>query len=164
MKVTKKEKDLALRGAENLNKLRIDANGRSSTYVELVSLLKEYKVPYYTHTVSRLIEQGWLKGHDTGNYIRNTGLSYVFKDEPIHYSVLIPIYEEFRSKRRVYRKNGEKRGEERARKFKATYNPYPAERIKQANKFEEFTDADLVAELRKRGYEVTAEKVTVIKL
>ena len=164
MTPTKKEKDLALRGAGNLNKLRVEANGRSSTYIELVSLLKEYKVPYYTYTVPRLIEQGILKGHDTGNYIGNTGLSYVFQDEPIHYSVLIPIYEEIRSKGRVHRKNGEKRTEERAKKFKTTYNPYPAERIKQANKFEEFTDAELVAELRKRGYEVTAEKVTVIKL
>ena len=164
MTPTKNEKDLALRGAENLNKLRVDANGRSSTYIELVSLLKEYKVPYYTHTVSRLIEQGWLKGHNHGNSIGNTGLSYVFKDEPIHYSVLIPIYEEIRNKGRVHRKRGEKRTEERAKAFAATYNRIPFELIKQANKFEEFTDADLVAELRKRGYEVTAEKVTVIKL
>ena len=171
MKATKKEKDLALRGAENLNKLRIDANGRSSTYVELVSLLKEYKVPYYTHTVSRLIEQGWLKGHDTGNYIGNTGLSYVFKDEPIHYSVLIPIYEEIRNKGRVHRKNGEKRAEERAKKFKTTAQSKSISEILRDSivnpktfPVSNITDADLVAELRKRGYEVTAEKITVIKL
>ena len=136
----------------------------SSTYIELVSLLKEYKVPYYTRTVSKLIEQGWLKGHSHGNGVGNTGLSYVFKDEPIHYSVLIPIYEEIRDRARVHRENGEKRTEERAKAFKATYNHFPVERINQANKFEEFTDTDLVTELRKRGYEVTAEKTTVIKL
>ena len=164
MTPTKNEKDLALRGAENLNKLRIDANGRSSTYIELVSLLKEYKVPYYTHTVSRLIEHGWLKGHNHWGKVGNTGLSYVFQDEPIHYSVLIPIYEEIRNKGRVHRKRGEKRAGERARAFQATYNRFPVELINQSDKLNEFTDSDLVTELRKRGYEVTAEKTTVIKL
>lgn len=183
MTPTKKEKDLALRGSENLNKLRIDANGMSSFFTEWVALMKEYKVPYYTHIVTELIEEGVLKRDGSKIHSGNTYSSYVFQDKPIHYTTLIPLYDKAR-KRGLKRKN---KANDKAKAFKANVTKHRSvsDTIRDSivkpktfsianhgvsitsldeNKLKDFTDAELVSELRDRGYTVTAEKVTVIKL
>ena len=163
MTPTKNEKDLALRGAENLNKLRIDANGVSSFFSEWVALFKEYKVPYYTSIFSSFVEQGILKEYGVKNHRGNMYSSYVIQDKPIHYSVLIPIYEKARNRGRVIKSNVSKRAEKRARTFSIANHGVSITSLDE-NKLKDFTDAELVSALRDRGYTVTAEKTTVIKL
>lgn len=153
MKATKREKDLALRGAENLNKLRIDANGMSLSCTEWLALFKKYKVPYYVYAGSRFIEQGILKEHDIRKHNGNIYSSYVLQDKPIHYSVLIPIYDRIRDRRK-----------KRPRTFSIANHGVSIITASQEDRFKDFTDAELVQELRDRGFTVTAEKVTTIKL
>ena len=164
-KINETTKDLAVRSAEILNEIIKSANSDidrlTATRSEWTELFSQHKLPYRHKTVKRLIDDNLLIKVDEKRNANNRMYDlYVFDIKSIHYSYLLSIHDTQREKGRV----NKKRTEERAKALAATYNRIPFELIKQANKFEEFTDSDLVTELRKRGYEVTAEKITVIKL
>lgn len=168
----KDKKDLAIESAEILNKLRQDIRGNSYTYMEWVRLLKRVKISYYQRTLPRLINLGILKEEGV-KIVNNRALTlYYLSTDPIHYSVLYSIHEESRALARKVK--NEKKEEpilimnqpeletKITQKDIISFSQDKNEKRTLALSF--FRDIDLVEELRNRGFEVTAEKVTTIKL
>ena len=147
MKATREELNLALRGAKNLNRLRVDGRGVKITKAKWIEYFKAYKVPYYMVSINKLIERNVMKS--SGNVEVNTNQRvnvYSFSDSDIHFSTLIEIYEEIRNKGRA---------------DSITYKEVAP--ICEVKYQKHYSDKELVQELRERGYTVTAEKTEVVE-
>ena len=115
------------------------------TRSELFEMAKEQNMPYYARMLTYLLSK---KIHVTEvgvAYYYNTMpvMRYRFNTTPIHYSVLSEVIEA-------------------AWNVRATQIPKVANCIRKTEaedgKLVSFSDADLVKELRKRGFEVIAKK------
>ena len=166
-KINETTKDLAVRSAEILNEIIKDANSDigafTATRSEWTKIFSEYKLPYRHITVKRLIDDKLLIKADEKRNANNRMYDlYSFDIKSIGYTYLMSIHDKQREKG-IKNHNKNKMKKEKPRTFSIANHGVSITSLDE-NKLKDFTDSDLVTELRKRGYEVTAEKITVIKL
>ena len=157
MKREKYAKEKALFNAEKINAIRV----KNEAPKRISGWTKDFRdggVQYIYKMASELKKLGYLKSLRDLEYGFEMNF-FEFSDKPIYYKDLIPIFRE------IYDYNQKKPSmeKERPRTFSIANHGLSITSLDE-NKLKDFTDAELVSELRDRGYTVTAEKTTVIKL
>jgi hypothetical protein len=137
--------------AVKYNSVRLHFNGKQFTWFDYKEVAQSLNAPYYIAVFSTLKENGM--------FIDKGGYSYTFAADPIHYSFFEkhnPREYMIKNKRRVFQEEEVKKNDLQSlnQHPRPTSPKYPKE-----NNFSVFSDAEIVAELRKRGYEVSAKKV-----
>ena len=167
-KLNETARELSIRSANISNEIRLMANRKdgiiSATYTEWDKIITAYKLPYRVETLRRFIDDGVLfkvsEKRNANNRLYNL---YSFKNTPLHFSYFERIHNDRREKASKNYNNKKDMKKERTRTFSIANHGVSITSLDE-KELKDFTDSELVTELRDRGYTVTAEKVTVTKL
>ena len=155
-------KEKALLNAEKINSVRKNHEGSVDLISNWTSLFRDAGVQYIYKMASELRKLGYLKNAVDSEYGYELSF-FEFTDKPIYYKDLIPIFREIYDYNQKKSPNAKSKSE-RPKTFSIANHGVSIFSASQEDRFKDFTDAELVQELRDRGFTVTAEKVTTIKL
>ncbi len=168
-KLNETARELSIRSANISNEIRIMSNRKdgviSATYTEWDKIITAYNLPYRIETLSNFIDDGVLfkvsEKRNANNRLYNL---YSFKNTPLHFAYFEKIHSNRRQKARKNYNNKNDMKKEKPRTFSIANHGVSITSFNNEKELKDFTDSELVTELRDRGYIVTAEKVTVTKL
>ena len=143
----------ALDNAIAINKVWHDNGGRVERISNWTVILRDYGVQYIYKMAAELRRMGFFKkclNPDSGEET----MLFEVRSTPVSYKDLLPIFREIYDNNQIKPKEKMK---ERPRTFSIANHGVSI--LDEVNEIDKFTDKELVLELRKRGFDVKAEKV-----
>lgn len=149
-----------------LNNLIVEYGDSCLMQEEWSKTFRDYKLKYYVLLVKELIKDGVLTDSrftKIGAANRVEYKTYTFGVNSVSNGYMGIVYNRIRKVSKEKYLNKKKMKNSRPRTFSIANHGVSITTINQEDRFNKFTDSELVKELRDRGYTVTAEKTEVVE-